>query len=213
MGYLKNKHKRCKECEMRQALCICAFIPKIETKTKLILLIHAAETKRTSNSGKLATKVLQNSEMRVRGLKEGPIETEGITVPERQSLLLFPSINAVDLTPEYVAQIKKPITLIVPDGNWRQASKVPNREPALYSMPRVRVPVGRPSEYHLRLETRPEGLATFEAIARAMGVIEGKEVQEKMEDIFKIMVERTLWSRSKIKAADCIGGIPKEAMN
>ena len=178
----------------------------------VILLIHHRETRRTSNTGKLAHLILTNSEMRVRGVKGDPMEREGLVVPERQSVLLFPSINAVDLTPDILKRFDKPLTLIVPDGNWRQASRVPNREPDLFSLPRYKVPIDRPSEYRLRLETRPGGLATFEAIARALGVIEGTEVQRQMEAVFKLKVERTLWSRAKIPLDECTGGIPKEAI-
>jgi DTW domain-containing protein YfiP len=39
-------------------------------------------------------------------------------------LLFYPSEDAVELDKELVAQDQKPIQLIVPDGTWRQASKV-----------------------------------------------------------------------------------------
>jgi DTW domain-containing protein YfiP len=204
---------RCDDCCLRRVLCICEFVTQLDLKTKVIVLIHHRETRRPSNTGKLARLILKNCEIRVRGLKDNPMSSEGLVVPERQSILLFPSINAVEITEEVLKKFDKPLTLIVPDGNWRQASRVPNREPALFSLPRLKVPMDRPSEYRLRVETRPEGLATFEAIARAMGVIEGAEVQKKMEALFKLKVERTLWSRAKITLAECTGGIPEAAIN
>ena len=212
MGNRNPFPNKCEQCQLRKALCICAMIPRLALNTKVILLIHHRETHRTSNSGRLAHLILENSEMRVRGLKGNPMEREGLVVPDRQSVLLFPSINAVELTPEALKKFDKPLTLIVPDGNWRQASRVPNREPDLFSLPRFRIPIDKPTEYRLRSETRPEGMATFEAIARALGVIEGPEVQAQMEAIFRIKVERTLWSRAKITLAECTGGIPKEAI-
>ncbi len=210
--FTDRKTPKCMACKFRQVLCICELIPRFDLKTKVIILIHHRETKRPSNTGSLAHLMLKNSELRVRGLKGNIMSSEGLIEPERQTLLLFPTIDAVELTPEVLKKYTKPITLIVPDGNWRQAARVPNREIVLRPLPRVKVSVERPTEYKLRLETRAEGLATFEAIARAIGVIEGPEVQEKMEAAFRLKVERTLWSRAKITAAECVGGIPKEAM-
>jgi DTW domain-containing protein YfiP len=71
--------------------------------------------------------------------------------------------------------------------------------------------MSRPTEYRLRLENRPGGLATFEAIARALGIIEGENIQAEMEAAFKLKVERTLWARAKIPLHECAGGIPREA--
>ncbi len=212
MGTRNPFPDRCKKCQLRRVLCICEFIPKINLRTKVIILVHEKETRRTSNSGKLAHLVLTNSEMRIRGIKDHPMEQGGLVVPERQSVLLFPSVNAVELTPTALNHFTRPLTLIVPDGNWRQASKVPNREPALFSLPRFKVPLGRPSEYKLRAETRPEGMATFEAIARALGIIEGEEIQNQMEQIFNLKVERMLWSRAKLKLEECLNTIPPEAI-
>ena len=45
------------------------------------------------------------------------------------------------------------------------------------------------------MEMHPAALATFEAIARALGIIESPDVQAGMEDLFSLMVQRTLDSR------------------
>ncbi len=59
----------------------------------------------------------------------------------------------------------------------------------------VRLPEGAKTGWGVRRECHPEGLATFEAIARALGVIESAEVQKSMEELFRLMVARTLQAR------------------
>jgi len=72
-------------------------------------------------------------------------------------------------------------------------------------------PPGARRAYRVRKETKSEGLATIEAIARALGVIEGHgqgqaqgegsgapTIQLALEDLMRIMVERTMASRSGI---------------
>lgn len=184
---------------MRKELCICAEIAlcrqSLQTKTRVIVLMHHREQPRTTNTARLAHLLLTDCEIRIRGLLDTPMDVTGIADPERQPLLLFPSGHARVLTPEYVSTIQKPITLIVPDGTWKQAGRVTRREPVLSSIPNVTLPEGRPSQYGLRRSPNANALATFEAIARTLGILEGPDVQEQLETMFTLMVTRTLNSR------------------
>jgi DTW domain-containing protein YfiP len=151
---------------------------------------------------------LSNFELRIRGDKENPMSSEGLVVKERETLLLYPSSTSIELSKEFIDRIDKPITLIVPDGSWRQAGKVMKREAVLKNVIHVRVPAGPRPKHRLRRETKIGGMSTFEAVARALGIIESPLVQEKLEEIFKILAERTLWSRAKLLAEDCETHIP-----
>jgi DTW domain-containing protein YfiP len=52
----------------------------------------------------------------------------------------------------------------------------------------------------LRRHPNPRFLATFEAIARALGILESTEVQARLELVFRLMVKRTLLSRGQLDA-------------
>ena len=188
---------------------MCAYIPHISTRTRLVLVTHYREDRKPTNTGRLATECLSNSEIWVRGLVHQPND-HFVIDPETRPLVLFPSEASIPLT-DFIGAAQ-PITLIVPDGTWRQASKVSHRVPSLVCVPLVSLPNAGPvTQYRLRHETREGGLATMEAIARALGLLEGPEVQAALERVFRIMVERTLWSRGELHA-DCVtGGIPEGA--
>jgi DTW domain-containing protein YfiP len=194
-------------------LCICEIIPRLKISTQLIVLMHLRETHLTTNTAKLARVALEDSEIRIRGEKGKPMSDQGILTPERQSLYLFPSQEAQVLTPELVRSLDKPITLIVPDGSWRQAKKVAKREPVLAQVPHVKLPPGALSTYRLRREPNAESVSTFEAIARALGIIEGPEVQKQLEYLFDVMVERLLWSRGVLPKEECRYPIPQAAID
>jgi DTW domain-containing protein YfiP len=49
--------------------------------------------------------------------------------------------------------------------------------------------------YRLRTEPREQGLATYEAISRALGILEGPELQAQLDRLFDAMVESTLSTR------------------
>src|SRR5690242_6406255 len=131
---------RCQGCEIRKPLCFCALIPKIQLQTRLIVIMHTAERVLTTNTARLAAKALTNSEIRVRGLIAQPVEADGLTDPQRHSLLLYPSEQAAELTEEFVSRLTQPVTLIVPDGSWRQTRRMIIRETALHGIPHVTLP-------------------------------------------------------------------------
>jgi DTW domain-containing protein YfiP len=85
--------------------------------------------------------------------------------------------------------------MIVPDGSWRQASKARRRIPGLDAAECVTLPPGPPTRYRLRREPKDGGLATFEAIARVLGILESAAVQAELEAFFERMVETTLATR------------------
>jgi DTW domain-containing protein YfiP len=212
--------QRCTRCEIRQDLCFCEHIPQIEISTRITILMHAAELKLTTNTARLAAKALPETKIFIRGLpKSSPVIVNALSarVPEDGSaLVLFPSDDAAVLTPEWISSLKRPVTLFVPDGSWRQARRAVMREPAFSRLRRVKLPPGPPSQYRLREEPHAESVCTFEAIARALGVLEGPErgphVQAQLEHLLKVMVERTLWARGTLATGDCLAaGIPLQA--
>lgn len=212
MRRLLSEH-RCPRCEIRRPLCFCAFIPRIQLQTRLVILMHTSEEALTTNTGRLAAKALPNSEIRIRGRKDQPMSSVGLVGEGRHSLLLYPSPHAVELSADFVSTLKGPVTLIVPDGSWAQTRRIVRRETALAAIPHVKLPTGPPSDYRLRLQPSEKSLCTLEAIARTLGVLESREAQARMEALLRVMVERTLWSRGMIAADQCTtAGIPRGAV-
>lgn len=193
----KRKTKNpCSKCGLNPDLCLCSEIPSLTLKTKVCLIIHHRELKRTTNTGRLALQSLTNSEMRVRGEKDkGPLDLTDLLVPSYRSILFYPSEDSKELTVEFVNQSPLPIQLIVPDGNWRQASKVASRHPELKNIERVKISEKNTATQHLRVEHFEEGMSTLEAIAKALGIIEGSEVKEALLKLYQLKLSRTLKGR------------------
>jgi DTW domain-containing protein YfiP len=157
--------------------------------------MHHREEHLTSNSATLAEKVLKNSKLFMRGLPEKPFSFEELNCQDDElPLFLYPHEDAIELNGENFSF--KKVHLIVPDGSWSQARKVYRREQGLSGIQCVKLPEGFTSEYQLRKTHITDGLSTFEAIAHALGIIDGSEVENKMMEIFRIMVARVLKSRT-----------------
>ncbi len=186
----------CQGCFLHKDRCICDQIPTLSLKTKIALIIHTKELKRTTNTGRLAVKILSNSEMRVRGEGRDALDLSDLLVLEYRTLLFYPSDGALELNRELVESSPLPIQLIVPDGNWRQASKVHYRHHELKDIPRVMISSPNLNPDHMRAETTESGMATLEAIATALGVIEGEEVKKTLMAFYQLKLEGTLSGRS-----------------
>lgn len=180
---------------MHQHLCICQAIPTYQLTTRLVLVMHYREVIKTTSTGPLALEALPNSELRIHGYQDQPLDLSDLDVPERRTVLLYPGEEVPVLDSEFLARDSRPITLVVPDGTWRQAARMGRRIPGLDHAEMVALPPGPPTEWGIRREHHPQGLATFEAIARAMGIIESPEVQTGLETIFRLMVHRTRQAR------------------
>lgn len=188
----------CPDCFLNRLLCICHLFPHLDLKTRVCLIIHAKELKRTTNTGRLALKSLVNSEMRVRGDTKNALDLSDLLIPKFRTVLFYPSDDAVELNKEFVDQDPRPIQLIVPDGNWRQASKVHYRHHELKDIPRVMIKAPNTSKLHMRVENTPEGMATLQAIAQALGVIEGDAVKDTLLHLYQAKLERTLQGRGHL---------------
>jgi DTW domain-containing protein YfiP len=193
---------------MHRSLCICGLLPRVETRTRVLFVVHQLEARKPTNTGLLAARCLPNSAVIYRGrppeaTAAGPAS---IDVPGAQRLMLYPHPSATPLAawrgrPE-------PIVLLVPDGTWRQAARTRARlAPDARAIPCVSLPA---SDHRRRMRTpsAPDRLATLDAVARALGILEGPEVEAALLRVYRIMTERTLWSNGRLTAADVSGGIP-----
>lgn len=187
---------RCERCYMRQEKCICDLIPSLDNKVGLTVLMHHRESYKTTNTARLAHLSLKNSQVVLRGLPHQPIQFDTLWSSDEEPVFLTLSDRSELLTESLVSKLKNP-RLIVPDGSWRQATRIGKREKALQDVRWIKLPPGPPSRYRLRHEHLEEGLATLEAIARAYGVLESKDIQVSLETIFDTMVERTLETRPR----------------
>jgi len=190
---------------MHRSLCICGMLPRLDTRTRVILVLHQLEARKPTNTGALATRCLPNSAVVYRGWGPGGTATDDLMVPAGlQGLVLFPDPDAAPLETWRGQQV----ALIVPDGTWSQAARTRRRLPELAGLPCVSLPPAAREAHRLRTPPRPGRLATLEAVAIALGILEGPAVEEALMRVFRTMTDRTLWTNGRIRTEDVTGGIP-----
>lgn len=210
---MRKRAQICADCLIPRAFCVCRVMEKEKVDTRVTVVIHYSDVTRKTNTGRLIPTVLENSEVLVRGRREAPLDITRALLPDHLNLLLYPSADSVALTPNFLKSGTLPLNLIVPDGNWNQAGKMEKREKKLAHLQRVHLEINAPSRYRLRTAAHENWVSTFEAVARALGVVEDPLLQQKMEYFFDVFVERMLYLKGRISREEVTGGITEKMLH
>lgn len=178
---------QCPACSRPLAHCLCALIPRLASRTRVLLLQHPSEVKHALNTARLAALGLCNAELRVGETFEDLPEL--LAQPGYQACLLFPGEGAQPLSPLVEQVASQPLLLVVPDGTWRKARKLLHCNPLLAALPRVTLPLGLQSRYRLRKAPMPGALSTIEAIVSALDLLEAPQRFEALLRPFEALIE------------------------
>lgn len=196
----------CPACRLHGWLCLCARAPRIATRTSLLLVVHVHELGRTSNTARLLTLAVRDATLVGHGGRETPADLASHVPAGATPVVLFPGRGARTLTPELVAALPSPLALIVPDGNWKQAARMVKRLPLLAGAVKVALPT-RAFEGSALRRNRPGRMSTYEAVAQALGVLEGEAVAGPLLDFYRRATDRMLLVRGKLRLDAVYGGL------
>ncbi|MCI3944578.1 hypothetical protein K0038_01595 [Pseudomonas syringae] len=176
---------RCKRCLRPAAHCLCALIPQIDSRTRVLILQHPDEVSHALNTARLAALGLVNAQLRVGEVFED-LQTL-LNPPGYQARLLFPGEHAEVLNPYSADSL--PLLLVVPDGTWRKARKLLHLNPLLAALPRVSLGAVPESRYRLRKAPGPEALSTLEAIVHSLQALEAPRSFEALLKPFDALID------------------------
>ena len=175
---------RCPRCFLQTPYCLCAEVPRVDTRTRVVIVRHSAEAYKPSNSGRLAALALTNCALLDYGAPDQPLDDRELREPG--TWLLFPDGSTTSAPPS-----PPPRRLVVLDATWGQARRMHQRIAALRGMPTLALPPPPTPPDQLRTPPRPDGLATIESIARALELLEGAAVAAPLDRVYAIMVARS----------------------
>lgn len=160
--------RRCPRCLFPPAECLCPDVPRIAVRTRFLLLRHASELPRPTNSGRWAALALAGTRVLDYALPGPPPDLSALAEPG--TVVLFPSPHAPRLEVH-------PRQVVVLDATWAQARRMVQRIPALRTLPRLSLPAGnsrtgrQPARQPMRQPTVAGGLSTIEAMAAALELL------------------------------------------
>lgn len=176
---------QCPRCLRPQTHCLCPLIPRLDSRTRVLLLQHPSEVNHALNTARLAALGLSNAELIV-----GEVFEDLPTLlnrPGYQARLLFPADDAQPM--RAYGGSEEPLLLVVPDGTWRKARKMLHLNPLLAALPRVTLAEGGVSRYRLRKAPGPGALSTIEAIVQALQTLEAPASFEPLLKPFEALIE------------------------
>ena len=183
-----NFEGRCRACYLRAEFCGCGFVIPIPTRTRFVVVRHAHEAFKSTNSVRWAQLALPNLEIHSYetrlNLTPDFVETEG-------AWLLYPGAEQAALPKS------PPERLIVLDGTWRQVRRMYRALPHLHALPRLSLTDGVREVARLRFRARLEQLSTLEAMADALERIEGEATAAPLRTLYARMVEGTQRGRGR----------------
>ncbi len=176
---------QCPRCLRPESHCLCALIPQLDSRTRVLLLQHPSEVNHALNTARLAALGLTNAELIVGEVFADLPQL--LNRPGYQARLLFPADDAQTL--QAYGPAAQPLLLVVPDGTWRKARKLLHLNPLLAALPRVSLGQGGVSRYRLRKAPGPGALSTLEAIVQALQTLEAPASFEPLLKPFEALIE------------------------
>ena len=178
----------CARCKRPLKVCYCAALPRLETRTRVVILQHPRERDMPIGTARMASLALPGATLRV-GM-QWTEDSLADVLAGPPAILLYPGRGARDILREPPAG---PVTLICVDGTWSQARAVVNRSPVLQALPRYAFAAPEPSHYRIRREPDDQFVSTIEALMHVLGVLEGDPQGVRvLLDPFHAMVDAQL---------------------
>jgi DTW domain-containing protein YfiP len=181
---------RCARCLRPETHCLCALIPQLDSRTRVLILQHPSEVNHALNTARLAALGLNNAELIVGEVFD---DLPALLNPSGyQARLLFPADDAQPLEAyrsEGGEAGSTSMLLVVPDGTWRKARKLLHLNPLLAALPRVTLEQAMPSRYRLRKAPGPGALSTVEAIVQALQTLEAPKTFEALLRPFEALID------------------------
>lgn len=178
---------RCGRCQRPHSHCLCALIPQLQSRTRVLILQHPEESRHALNTARLAALGLVNGELQV-GEQFADLAS-WLADPAYQACLLFPGDDAQPLASMAISAQERPLLLVVPDGTWRKARKLLYLNPLLAALPRVCLPAGLESRYRLRKAPMAGALSTLEAIVVALEALEAPQSFAALLQPFEALID------------------------
>ncbi|OAN88139.1 DTW domain-containing protein [Marinobacter sp. EhC06] len=160
----------CADCGMHRNICVCEACAPVPNRTRVSVLQHPTEVGHPKGTVRILCQSLKNLEVfcgeTPEDFREAGFETDTVT---GNSALLFPGPGSDTLESSDLSHIDHWMIL---DGTWRKAARILHQNPALASLPRFHFASPPASAYTIRKAPGSHHLATAEAVAYLLNVVE-----------------------------------------
>lgn len=166
----------CIHCFRPHGYCLCSMVVPVETKNKIVILMHPKEAKRERvGTGRLTHLSLPNSKLLVGDNFHQDQDLQALlNDPNFQSVLLYPgqksfSLGQGDLPIKFR---EKRMQIFVLDGTWPCARSMMRDTPELHDLPRISFQHKQISQFSIKQQPHPACLSTIESVTLTLELLE-----------------------------------------
>jgi Uncharacterized conserved protein len=196
----------CVSCLQPAFGCYCKHIERFDSHMEFVILIHPIEVRRRIATGRMSYLCLENSHLIVgEDYSNHERVNELINDPNFHSVILYPGVQSVNLSPLSVSERKaafptgKKLRIFVIDGTWAKAKTMVRKSLNLQALPKVCFTPDKPSQFRVRKQPNEHCFSTIEAIHQLIELVGesiGFDVSQRKHDgllyVFEKMVQRQL---------------------
>jgi len=165
----------CPQCHRPIVSCVCKIIEKhlptgLHTHTRVLIIQHPKEENHPKGTGRLLHLCLPNSQLLITETLPCALEAQ---LQQSNSALLYPQTQESEPFIPH-AGTNTDTQLIILDGTWRKTRKLLHLNAGLRQLPRLSLEEAHvgPSNYRIRKAHKSGQLATIEAAALALQLVE-----------------------------------------
>lgn len=172
--------QRCQDCYLPAPVCLCSEITPIPCGIEVVVLRHALERRRNSNTGRLVGAALAGSKVLDYAVANEPLDLS--VLARAGTALLYPRQGPV--------ASPFPTRIILLDASWSQARRMAQRIPELRGMPTLSLTAPTAVIPRMREGKSPEQMSTAESAIAALRLLGEEEAAGHLESLLRELVRR-----------------------
>lgn len=180
--------EKCYSCFRPKSSCMCKYINAIDTDTKFVILMHPKEFKKVKNNTGFFTHLsLSNSEVFI-GIDFSKHKRINEIIATHESYILFPSVNAVNLSenhPSLEDKTSKPIAIFLIDSTWACTKKIFTLSQNLNKLTHMSFTTKSTSQYKIKEQPQSNYLSTIESTLVVLEELNRLKIENISEESFK----------------------------
>ncbi|MBT5935446.1 tRNA-uridine aminocarboxypropyltransferase [Sulfurimonas sp.] len=173
--------EECYKCYRPKSSCMCEHFEHIDTQTKFIVLMHPKEFKKVkNNTGHFTHQILNNSELFM-GIDFSQHKRINEIIATHESYILFPSVNAVNLTQASPEKSDKPLAIFLIDSTWACTRKMFTQSTNLNTLKHMSFSSDKTSLYQIKEQPKENYLSTIESTLVVLELLNGWSIENNAQ--------------------------------
>jgi len=183
----EQSREKCYRCYRPKVSCMCSHVKPIATRTKIVILMHPKEFKKTKNgTGRLTHLSLPNSELFIDVDFSGHKAVNAlIDDPTNLCYVLYPGKESLNLNTQKIEAKGKQVVIFVIDSTWPCSVKILRLSTNLQRLPKISFTHTKSSQFQIKEQPKEFCLSTIESTLTILELLNDQGIETIEETSLK----------------------------